>query len=358
VPLGFDPARVTVARVSLPHERYSPPARASFVTRLREYLAQLPDVAAVAIASDMPLTGRASASTIVPDSAQPSEPRVRYYRHIVGPAYFEALGMRITRGRAFSDADRHGAPLVAIINESGARRFWGAADPVGRHLLTNDPQSPRIEIVGVVADGRFRDLRTDLTSARAEPDIFFPFGQRTDEDIEFALRTHSGEPVSAGAIQATVNRLDPALPVFQTQPLARAVSLQTSAARFASALMGMFSVAALLLATLGLYSLLAYVIGLSRREIAIRLALGADARRVGGLIVTNTLALVLTGAVIGVAGALAAARAMDALLFQTSPADPATVGSVALLLFLVTAGATVVPAWRAVRIEPQVALRD
>jgi predicted permease len=358
VRLGFEPAGVTVARVSMEGGREAAAARVSFVTRLREHLTRMPDVAAVGVGSDLPLTGRSSAATIVPDSAQPGEPRVRYYRHVVAPGYFAALGIRIMRGREFTDADREGAPLVAVINESGARRFWGAADPIGRQLLTNDSANPRIEIVGVAADARFRDLRTDIAAARAEPDIFFPYGQRTDSNLEVAVRTHSGEPISAAAFQAVIGRLDSALPIYQTQPLARAVALQTATARFASALMGTFSLVALLLAALGLYGLLAYVIGLSRRDIAIRLALGANGWVVGGLIVRNSLVLVLVGAAIGGAAAIAAGRAMGSLLFQTSSRDPVTLGAVTLLLLTVSAAATIPPARRAVRVQPQVALKD
>jgi predicted permease len=358
VRLGFDPTGVTVARLSLPLDRYPPAARAEFVTRLREHLAEMPDVAAVAVGSDTPLTGRSSASLIVPDSAQPADPAVRYYRHLVAPGYFAALGIAITRGREFTDADRQGSPPVAVISESGARRLWGGADPVGRYLLTNDSARRRIEIVGVAADARFRDLRTDMTAARAEPDVFFPYGQRTDGDLELAVRTRSGAPVSAAAMQAVVGRMDPGIPVFQTQPLSRAVARQTSSARFISALMAAFSVAALLLAALGLYGLLAYVIGLSRREIAIRLALGANARAVVGLIAGNGLVLVLTGAALGGLGAAAAGHAMASLLFRTSPVDPAALASVALLLIVVAAAAMFGPARRALRIEPHAALKD
>ena len=358
VRLGFEPTGATVARLSLPIDRYSPAARVEFVTRLREHLARMPDAAAVAVGSDTPLTGRSSASVIVPDSAQPGDPAVRYYRHVVAPGYFAALGIAITRGREFTDADRRGSPLVALISESGARRFWGGADPIGRHLLTNDSARLRIEIVGVTADARFRDLRTDITAARAEPDIFFPYGQRTDGDLELAVRTSSGAPVSAAAIQAVVGRMDPGIPVFQTQPLSRAVARQTSTARFISALMAAFSIAALLLAALGLYGLLAYVIGLSRREIAIRLALGANARAVVGLIAGNGLVLVLTGAALGGLGAAAVGRAMAALLFRTSPVDPAALATVALLLIVVAAAAMLGPARRALRIDPHAALKE
>lgn len=358
VRLGFEPAGVTIARVSLPDARYPAPTRPGFVVRLREHLAALPDVRAVAIGSDLPLSGRSSASLIAADSAPATDPPVRYYRHVVAPGYFAALGIAIARGREFSETDRAGAPLVAIISESGARRFWGAENPIGRHLLTNNRANPRIEIVGVAADARFRNLRRDLSDPLAEPDIFFPYAQRTDADLEFALRTQSGAFVSAGTLQTAMQQLDAALPVFQVQPLDRVVARQTSAIRFASALMGFFSIAALLLAALGLYSLLAYVIGLSRREIAIRLALGASTRVVGRSILANGLVLVSAGMAIGAGGALAAGQAISSQLFRTSATDPATLGAVAVLLLVVTTTAMTVPMWRALGIEPHAALKE
>jgi predicted permease len=360
VRVGFMPAGVTAGRVNLPGTRYPPEDRVVFVDRLEERLRRLPGVRAVAIGSDLPFTGSTSASMMLPDIAASSpDAAMRYFRHLVSPGYFETLGIPLVRGRAFTSQDRRGGPPVAIVNESGARRIWGDTDPVGRRFFAGrTADSPAMEIVGVVGDARFRDLTTDLTGARAEPDIYFPFAQRTDTAVEIAIRGDGGSTIPVRVLQAAVGEIDAGLPIYQVQPLDQALRQQTSTIRFASSLLSMFSGGALLLAALGLYGLVAYVTSLSRREIAIRLALGASARGVTTVIVRNGMTLVAMGVILGAIGSVAAGRALQTQLFQTSAGDPLTLASVGLLLLFVTALASLVPSRRAVRIDPQAALRD
>jgi len=144
------------------------------------------------------------------------------------------------------------APPVAVINESAARRLWGDADPVGRQFRIGSPSGQPVQIVGVVQDARFRNLTTDLSSASVEPDVYFPFAQRTDSEIEIALRTVDGSIIAARQLQRAVQNADPGLPLYRVQPLADAVRTQTSTARFGSALFAVFSTGALLLAGIGL----------------------------------------------------------------------------------------------------------
>jgi ABC-type antimicrobial peptide transport system permease subunit len=187
--------------------------------------------------------------------------------------------------------------------------------------------------------------------------VYFPFAQRTDRDIEIAVRMRDGSAMSLSVLQQSVAAIDAGLPLYQVRPLEDAVRAQTSTARFGSTLLTIFSAGALLLAAVGLYGLIAYVVGLSGREIGIRLALGADAWRLVFLIVRNGMALVTAGLLVGALGAVAAGRALENQLFQTPGVDPATFGAVALLLTGVTAIASAIPTRRAVTIDPQVALR-
>ena len=356
VPIGFDAAGVTAARVSLPPQRYSPEARRSFVARLEEELRRRPLVRDVAIATDFPFTGNTNAGTLLAD--RDPEAALRYYRHIGTKDFFATLRIPLTRGRAFTDHDGPDSALVAIVSESGARRIWKGEDPIGRRFRTGGGKAPEVQVVGVVADARFRNLVTDLSAPGAEPDVYFPYAQRPDPDLEIAVRSIDGATIPLTSLQEAVSAIDPSLPVYQARPLVDAVAEETAGARFAAVLLGGFSAGALLLAAVGLYGLVAYVVGLSRREIAVRLALGASAGRIVALVVRNGLALVGAGIVIGVAGAFAAGRAMEALLFQTTATDPGTYAAVVATLLLVAAAASAVPARRAVLGDPNAALRS
>jgi len=208
-----------------------------------------------------------------------------------------------------------------------------------------------------VATARFRSLTADLTAAKAEPDVYFPFAQRTDRDLEIAVRSTDGGTIPMPLLQQAVSGLDPGLPVYSVQRLEDAAAQQTATARLGSVLLGVFSTGSLLLSAVALYGLVSYVVGLSRREIAIRIALGADARRVVALIVRNGMVLVAVGLAAGIVGAVLAARAVETQLFETPKADPMIFGGVATMLLLVSLVASFVPARRAVRVDPQIALR-
>jgi predicted permease len=359
VDLGFDPAQLTVARLTLPASRYPIEQRIAFVESLERSLANVPGVRAHAIASDLPLMGASSAAVLTPDTVSRPEGALRFYRHIVTPEFFRTMDIRIVAGRGFSRDDRRGAPLVAIVNDAAARRIWGSADPVGRRFhLGRTADGPRYEVVGVAATARFRSLTGDLDAANAEPDVYFAYGQSTSTDLQIALRAAGSGPVSLASVRDAVARIDAGLPLFQFQRMEEVVRLQTSAVRFVSAMLSVFSACALLLASVGLYTLVSYVVSLSRAEIAIRLALGADRRRIIALIVRNSMAVVGVGVALGGVGAYAAGRAVEAQLFQVGAADPATFAGVAVVLLAVTLIASLVPTRLAVRVSPQSALRE
>jgi putative ABC transport system permease protein len=357
VPLGFDQHGVTVAQLTLPAARYSVPERAVFVEKLVAGLERLPLVKSATVATSLPLTGNVSASTLFPDTASTADQGQRFYRIFVTPRFLETLGIPLVRGRTFAATDTADAPPVALINESAARRIWGSADPIGRQFRFGSLTGLTVQIVGVVGDARFRNLTSDLTGPRVEPDVFFPFGQRTDRDIEVAIRTVDGSIVPPGVMQQTVNGIAGGIPIFRVRPLSAAVAAQTTTARFGSLLFTVFSAGALLLAAVGLYGLITYVVGLGRREIAIRLALGADVRRVVGMVVANGMSLAAIGIALGGLGSFAAGRALRAQLFQTQPIDPLTLTGVAALLLFVSFLAAVLPSRRAARVEPHTALR-
>jgi putative ABC transport system permease protein len=351
----FDPTGVTAASISLPPGRYAPEARGVFVERLQQALGSLPGVAAAAIGTDLPLRMNANASRLVADVDPLNS--IRYYRHRVSPDYFRTLRIALVAGRLFTDQDRREAARVAIVNDAAARRIWGGANQaVGRIVRLGTGTVP-VQVIGVAGDVRFRDLTTDITVAGAEPDVYVPFAQSTDWDLDVAVRSTNGAAVSVGSIQQAVSTIDPGLPVYNVQLLDDAYARQTATLRFASTLLGLFSTGALLLAALGAYGLIAYVVSLSGREVAIRLALGADRRQVIKQIVANGMLLVVAGISIGCLGAWLAAGALETQLFETRPTDPATFAAVGLTLSIVALIAIFLPARKASLINPSVALQ-
>jgi predicted lysophospholipase L1 biosynthesis ABC-type transport system permease subunit len=238
-----------------------------------------------------------------------------------------------------------------------AKRFWPEGEAVGRRVRLGGADGPEHEIVGVVRTARFRDLTTDLGAARAEPDVFFPLAQRGDRALEIALRSRADPASLTTLVRAAVASLDPGVPVYAVQPLAEAVRQETATSRFGSATMSAFSILALVLAAIGIYGLLAFLVSLGTRDIAIRMALGAGAARVQRLVVGQGMMLVAIGVVLGLVGALAAARTLSSQLFGVSPTDPVTLGAVALTVLVAALVASWIPARRASRVDPQTVLR-
>ena len=351
---GFSPDGVTTARLSLP-SRYGPEERRMFAARLAEQLAAVPEVAGASVSSDLPMGGGSSASSMrLPGVTDP----IRYYRHFVTRDFFTTLGIPLARGRAFSDADTPSSQPVVILSEASARRLFPDVDPIGRTLPVGPSATPEATVVGVIRDLRFRDLTTDITAPASEPDIFFPYGQRTDADIAIAVRSRTASLVSSDVIRQTVASIEPTLPLFQVRPLSDLLQQQTATARFGSLMLLVFSTVALVLAAIGLYGVIAFVVSLSRREIAIRMALGASAPTVRRLVVRNAMALVAGGVVVGLIAAGLAAGVLSNQLFGVTPRDPVTFALVPVTVLIVAFIASYLPARRAAAVEPQLALKS
>jgi putative ABC transport system permease protein len=352
---GFRASGVVTAQISLPRQ-YGRAAVADLGLQLVERLRALPQVQSVALGSDVPLGGNTSAASIYIDGV--TDTPVRYYRHRVTPDYFTALGIPLVRGRTFTPADRDSTPLVVVVTEAMAQRYWPNADAVGRRIRFGDATGTEATIVGVVATARFRDLTSSVLAPASEPDVFLSFAQRPDGDFAVVVRTADDPATLTNAIQRELSAIDPGIPLYHAAPLADLLGRQTAAARFGSTLLGTFSIVALLLAAIGIYGVLAFVIGLSRREIAIRLALGATVGRVIALIVRQSMRLVAVGLAVGLAGAYLASGLLSTQLFGVSATDPATFGVVALLVLGVAVIATYLPSRTAARVDPQLALKS
>jgi putative ABC transport system permease protein len=353
---GYRPEGVVAARLALPLERYRDRERIQFAERLVERMRALPGVTAAAVGADLPMRGNMSAGYLTYDGG-PTD-GVHYARHRVSPEFFTTLGIPILRGRAFAPTDGPDAPLVAVVSASTARRLWPGRDAIGQRVnLAGTEQPVEVEVVGVSADARFRDLTGDLLAPLATIDVYFPFAQQTDETIDLAVRSETGTATLAAGLRRAVRELDPALPLFELAPLGDAISQQTAAARFGSLMLTLFAVIAITLAAVGIYGLLAFVVGASSRDIAIRMALGAASATVVRLIVRQGMSLAGAGAILGILIAVPSTRVLTSFLFGVRASEPVTMAGVVVLLLTVALLACWLPALRASRVAPQGALK-
>jgi putative ABC transport system permease protein len=351
VPPGFAAEGALRVRVVMP-QQLTAANRQALSERLHQELGVIPSVRAVAIGSDVPLGGSSSAAFIyVPDLDQ----RYRYYRHSVMPDFFSALRIPLVDGRAFNAEDRAESPPVVVINQSTARRFWPNEGAIGKRIRLGDASAPEVTVVGVVGDVRYRDLRTPLSTS--EPDVYFPMAQRPASAVQIAIRSDLPVENLTNAVQRAVAGIDPALTVFGARDMQEILELQTANGRLASSLLTVFGVAALLLAAVGLYGLLAFVVSLRSREIGIRLALGATQRNVLREVIGHGLRLVAVGLTVGVAIAALTTRYVESQLFAVGRFDPLVFAMATLALFIVALVASWIPARRASRVHPQVAIR-
>ena len=280
-----------------------------------------------------------------------SGPTPIVHRANVTPEYFHLLGLTLLRGRLFSDADDDKAPRVAVINEAMARKFWPEGDSIGRRFKR--PQdSAWNAVVGVIADAR-----TESLAEASEPQIYLCAYQRTTKDLALFLRGRLDRAATPVALREQVRAVDPGLPVFGAQTLGAAVAASLSARRFSMEMVGLFALTALLLAGLGIYGVISYLVSERTREIGIRLALGAQRRAILQMVMRQGLRLALAGAALGLLCALIVSRLMAGLLYGVRPTDPLTFLGVAVLFIGVALFACYIPARRAVRLDPIVALR-
>ncbi|HUF50200.1 MAG TPA: ABC transporter permease [Longimicrobiales bacterium] len=349
---SFDARNVTIGRVMLIGDAYDTPGRARFVQAVTERLQQIPGVAAAAIGSDAPLRGNFSASFIAP--ADNPDARLRYYRHRVTPSYFSALGIPILRGRGLEETDRAGTRTVVVVSDAFAQRVFENGDALGRRLVLSSQDT--VTVVGIAANVRQRVLTTSLFDPGEDPDVYFAWAQQPVGGLDIIVRGASA-PVPAAALHAIMQDIAPEIPLFNVEPLETTLAAQTANARFGSLLLGSFAFLALGLAAVGLYGVMAFLVHARRREIAVRMAIGAAPRGVVAIVLKRAMLLVLAGSVLGILLALGAGRVLTSILYGVRPVDPPSLAAAALTLAACAALATLVPALRAVRTDPQLVLR-
>jgi putative ABC transport system permease protein len=348
---GFRPDHVLTVSISPAPARYGDQQRrADFWERLLTALRAVPGVQSAAATSRLPLLPGNSRRGLVirglPRDAQPSAD----YRTAT-PDYFTVMSIPLIRGRAFDEGDREKRPLVAIVSESAAQAFWPGHDPIGERFQINVP-GPEITVAGVVGDVRSASLES-----APQPTVYTPYRQDAFPFMTFVLRAEASAATIAG-IRAAVWSVDRDQPVGAVLTMDERLSNSIARRRYSVTLLTVFGTTAVLLAAIGLYGVLAFIVSHRRREIGVRIALGATARDVISDIVGHGLRLAALGVGVGLALSLALTRLMSALVFGIGAADAATFVAAAALLTAVASAASLVPALRASRVDPLVTLRD
>jgi putative ABC transport system permease protein len=353
-PLGFRPERLLTARIALPRSTYSTPQqRLSFADRLLEEVRKQPGLSEAALTSSLPFTiGNPSYVVLMngQEDVRPGMPAASF--RSVSPDYFRVMGIPLLKGREFSSADLERAPMVTVINEAMARRLWPNADPIGQRIKETSNERAWREIVGIVGSVRHR--------ARGEeprPEMFVPWSQSPAPRLNLAVRTQA-EPASFGAaLRRAVTAADAELPIFELRTMEERLYDSVAQPRFRTTLLGVFAALALAMAVVGLYAVLANAVAQRQREIGVRMALGAQQRDVLSLVVGQGMWLTLLGVGIGLTAALALSRVLRTLLFEVSPTDPMTFAAIPLILVSAALLACWLPAKRAAKVDPMVALR-
>jgi putative ABC transport system permease protein len=361
IDLGFDSTNVLTMQLTLPPKRYNDTTADAFFRDVVGRVARLPGVKSAALDGVLPMSGGESGWSIHIDghvvktiaeapAAKPEQ---------VSPEYFRTFGIRVARGRVFTDADRMGAPPVAVVNETMAKKLWPGIDPVGHTLKMFGDKSPWVTIVGVVGDVRARGIQDDVPAT-----MYFPYSQSgasayyQPSQMTLVVKTVGRPAAMAPSVRATVRTVDAHVPISQVETMESVVTDSIASRRFTTLLLGGFAALALGLAGIGIYGVIAYGVSQRAFEIGIRIALGASRRSVIQLVMSEGARMTAAGIAIGLAGAFGVDRLLSSLLVGVTAFDPVTIGSVVATLLVVAGLACALPARRATAVSPTDALRN
>ena len=354
---GFDGTNVLTARLALPGGAIKRDSLPAFDTALLDRVSTLPGVAAAAFGDSPPLAGDNSSTKInlmdrpaVDFSFMPSVSVVW-----ATASWFDVLRVPLKGGRMFASTDRVGSPGVVLVSEAAARKFWPGENPVGKHVAIGmggfSEAQGGAEVIGVVGDVHTRP------DSLPGPTLYLSYAQSPQSRIIIFIRT-AAEPTSVAApLRAAVHDLAPEYPLYDVQTMAARTATATASARFSSGLLGLFSTIALALAALGIYGVMAVLVGQRTKEIGIRMAIGADGRAIAVMVIGQGLRVTAIGAAIGLAGAIVLTRFLRTLLFDVSTTDPPTYVLATLVFGAAAALASWIPARRAARVDPLDTLR-
>ena len=352
---GFQAENVLSMRLGLSGKKFANSQQAvQELDDVLERVRQVPGVNAVGSIQWPPLSGLLSATSFHVDGRpvpRPGEEPVTMVS-IITPGYFSAMRIPLVKGRVFDQRDRAEAPLVTVVNQAMVRQYFPNQDPIGQRVFVSWGRKTPYEIVGVVADVRHQGLNVDVM-----PGVYFANAQEPDFNATLMLRTERDPSSVARGVQDAIHARDADLAIADVQPLDRYVTKSIASPRFQSFLLGSFAGLALLLAAIGIYGVMAYSVAQRTHEIGVRMALGAERNQVMRMVVRQALALALIGAAAGLAGALVLTRFLKTLLFDVSTTDLATFAVVPFVLCIVAMAASWIPALRATRVDPMIALR-
>ncbi|HEX8187723.1 MAG TPA: ABC transporter permease [Pyrinomonadaceae bacterium] len=352
---GFRPENILTLDLALPRAKYKENSQVTaFYDQLTARAAALPGVERAALVDALPLNGGSILSFVIEGRPELPPEKVQDAEFIeVSPDFFDVMGIRLVRGERFTERDREGAPVAALVSETMARRYWPGEDPVGKRVnLGNPERSPWMTVVGVVSDVRRGGLDKE-----PYPQLYAPVAQLPTRGVTLVART-SGDPLAVvPAVRRELAALDRDLPLYNVRTMEQVLSDSISRRRFQMLLLAAFAGVGLLLAAVGIYGVISYSVAQRRHELGVRMALGARAADILKLVVGQGLGLTLAGVGLGLLGAFALTRVMSSLLYGVSATDPLTFACVSLALLGVALLACLVPARRATKVDPMIALR-
>ena len=362
VDYGFEPGGLLTASISLPRSRYpDAPAQFAFVERLQERLKSLPGVRSATGTSEPPAYSHGMTMSFAIEGKTSPNPSGRFdpvTTHMVMPGYFTTLGVPLLRGRVFDERDRAGSPMVVMVNQSLARKLWGAEDPIGGRIAFEGPGGPWLEVVGVVGDARMEGSAT-----KPEPILYHPWLQKTWPWLNWQaaiVRLKPGVEMSTAVarVRAVITALDPELAIERLASAEELYREGQARRRLAAVLLAGFAAAALTLGIIGLYGVMSTAVAERQQEIGVRMALGADRSTVLAMVLAQAAKMIAAGVAVGVVVAAGSTKVLRSLLYETSPLDAVTFVSVVLLLSVAGLAAALIPAQRATAIDPMTAIRE
>jgi predicted permease len=353
VAMGFQPENVVVATMNTSVNHYSPARAHALIEDLMQRAESIPGVHAASAALVSPLSGTLQLSSVqVPGYPLKPKEVPMPYLNAIGPGYFATIGATLVRGREFTRRDREGAPNVAVVNEQMAQKFWPGRDPIGQRFKTAALGDKDTEVVGVVRDSIYRDLREPKQAVLYVPLLQGDFGGAT-----LHLRIAGDPALVFNELRAQARALDRSVPLYRMRTLQTQIGETLSTERMLATVSAILGALAIVLAMVGLYSVLANAVAQRAREIGIRMALGAAQNNVSGMVLRDTLRMVVIGVVVGIPVALAATRWIASFLFGVKAQDPLTYVAIGALVLAAGLAAAFVPSRRASRVDPMVVLR-
>jgi putative ABC transport system permease protein len=353
VDTGLHTANLVTAQLTLSSTRYhSDEQRQLFNARLFDVLHGRPEFSGVALSNNSILEHNTALINFDPSVLGSNEKATNLEARSVSPGYFETLGIPVLRGRAFTQHDIAGAPQVVLINESLRRKFFTGRDPLGEVIKFSPHSKDQYQIVGVVADTRDISL-----GAKPRPQIYFPLLQDSDNEVNMMVRSSLDAAAVTRVLQQSVWSVDKDEPLRKIRSMSQVIAGSVAEPRFRTWLLGTFAVAGLALTLIGIYGVISYSVAQRTNEMGIRIALGAQPLHVLGLVLNQGVRLTLAGATAGLIGSLLLTRLLQSQLYDIKANDPATLLGAALAMLLVAMAASYIPARRATRVDPMVALR-